>query len=320
MALVSFARPNALNGPPRIQWPDGKRFAFTIVDDTDEARMDNVPPVYAFLQDHGFRTTKTVWALNHADADGLSCDDAGYLDWLHSLQEAGFEIAWHGAAGGSSSREEIIRGLERFTDLFGHGPTVMSNHTDCRDGIYWGYDRMTGTRRLVYDLLTFYSRHGFSRGHVEGDRHFWGDLCRRWIKYVRNFVFADINTLKACPVMPYHDPLRPYVNSWFASSDGATVVSFNRCLAEAAQDRLEEEGGACIMYTHLAFEFHGPRGLNPTFCYLMERLSRRPGWFVPASTLLDYLQTARGHHEITDRERGTLERQWLWNKVRGGPS
>jgi hypothetical protein len=179
---------------------------------------------------------------------------------------------------------------------------------------------MTGTRRVLYDLLTFHSRHGFSRGHVEGDCHFWGDLCRRWIKYVRNFVFADINTLKACPVMPYHDPLRPYVNSWFASSDGATVVSFNRCLAEAAQDRLEEEGGACIMYTHLAFEFHGPRGLNPTFCYLMERLSRRSGWFVPVSALLDYLQTARGHHEITDRERGTLERRWLWNKVRGGPS
>jgi len=179
---------------------------------------------------------------------------------------------------------------------------------------------MTGTPRLVYDLLTFYSRHGFSRGHVEGDRHFWGDLCRRWIKYVRNFVFADINTLKACPVMPYHDPLRPYANSWFASSDGATVVSLKRCLAEAAQDRLEEEGGACIMYSHFAFEFYGPRRLNGTFRHLMKRLSRKQGWFVPVSTLLDYLMMTQGPHEITKRERSMLERRWLWDKLRGGPS
>ena len=56
-------------------------------------------------------------------------------------------------------------------------------------------------------------------------------------------------------MMPYHDPDRPYVNAWFAASEGADVTAFNRCLSEEHQDRLEAEGGACIMYTHFASGF-----------------------------------------------------------------
>lgn len=33
----------------RIDWPDGKAFAFTIFDDTDFPTLDNVGPVYALL-------------------------------------------------------------------------------------------------------------------------------------------------------------------------------------------------------------------------------------------------------------------------------
>ena len=34
-------------------WPDGKRFAFTVFDDTDRATLDNVREVYALLADLG---------------------------------------------------------------------------------------------------------------------------------------------------------------------------------------------------------------------------------------------------------------------------
>src|SRR5437879_5143866 len=122
----------------RVRWPHGKDFAFTIFDDTDYARMDNVPPVYEFLADHGFRTTKSVWPLRAAAAparEGVSCEDTDYLDWLYRLQAAGFEIACHGVAARSSVREDVIRGFERFRELFGHYPTALSNHTDCREGI-----------------------------------------------------------------------------------------------------------------------------------------------------------------------------------------
>ena len=87
----------------------------------------------------------------------------------------------------------------------------------------------------LYHLLTRFRNIGQYRGHIEGDQYFWGDLCKAKIKYYRNFVFQDINTLKACPLMPYHDPKRPYVNYWFASSDGAHCKEFTRCLAEKAK-------------------------------------------------------------------------------------
>ncbi len=50
--------------------------------------------------------------------------------------------------------------------------------------------------------------------------------------------FGDINTLKVCPFMPYHDPDRPYVNYWFAASEGPTIDRFNSMVSEENQDRL----------------------------------------------------------------------------------
>ena len=55
--------------------------------------------------------------------------------------------------------------------------------------------------------------------------------------------------------MPYRDPKKPYVNYWFASSDGNKVRKFNKCLSNKNQERLEREGGACIMYTHFSDGF-----------------------------------------------------------------
>ena len=118
--------------------------------------------------------------------------------------------------------------------------------------------------------------------------------------------------------MPYHDPERPYVNYWFASSEGANVESFNKCISEKNQDRLEKEGGACIMYTHFASGFYKNGSINSRFQFLIKRLSKKNGWFVPVSTLLDYLLEIRGHHDITDKERKQLERKWLLHKIRVG--
>ena len=101
------------------------------------------------------------------------------------------------------------------------------------------------------------------------------------------------------------------------SSDGHEIGAYNRCLSEAGQDRLEEEGGACIMYTHFANGFTDDGKLNPRFQQLTERLSRKDGWFVPVSTLLDHL-LARGHHDITAAERRRLEWKWLAEKIVSG--
>ena len=305
----------------RVAWPEGKRFAFSIFDDTDSATLKRVRPVYDLLRDLGFRTTKSVWPLpgrDVPDGGGSTCADPEYRDWVIELQRSGFEIGWHNATFHTSTREETRRGLETFARIFGGYPTAMANHSSCDENLYWGDHRVTGIRRWVYRGLTLDRNRGRFRGHVEGDPLFWADLCRQHLKYCRNFDFVDINTLKCCPMMPYHDPARPYVNYWFAATGGHDVRTFTCALSGRAQERLETEGGACIMYTHLARGFCRDGRLDPEFRRLMESMSRRSGWFVPVSTLLDHLLAEQGHHELSDRERAALERRWLSYKLRVG--
>jgi len=304
-----------------ITWPDGKAFAFTIFDDTDYATMDNVPEVYAFLADLGFRTTKSVWPIEAAApvlSRGATCEDEEYVAWLRDLQARGFELGYHLASYASSRRGDTIRALDRFKQLFGGYPRAMSNHSGCIENIYWGDARISGMNRLSFNVLTALRYHNRYQGHVEGSDYFWGDVCRERIEYVRNFIFPDTNTLKAVPFMPYRDASRPYVNYWFAASDGAEKRAFAACISEANQERLEEEGGACLMYANLACGFYAGGQLDERFERLMRRLSRRNGWFVPVSTLLDYLRQQNGDHVITKDERHELEKQWLHHRLRVG--
>jgi hypothetical protein len=277
-----------------------------------------VPVVYSLLADLGFRTTKSVWMLGGPDGDGLACDDPRYRAWVQGLQQRGFEIALHNVASRTSPRTRTIEGIERFRETFGAYPAMHINHGECRENIYWGSCRVSGPRRVAYDLLNPLSHRRPYEGHVETSPLFWGDICRRRVRYVRNFVHGDINTLRYCPEMPYHDPKRPYVRYWFASTEGPVVDSFVRTLSAANVDRLVAERGACIMYTHFSMGFAPHGELDPRFVRVMRRLSALNGWFVPASTLLDHLLSANGGRVITDAERSRLERQWLAHKLRVG--
>lgn len=305
----------------RVNWPQGKRFAFTVFDDTDFTTVENGPAVYDFLFDLGIITTKSVWPVKGGGVPvngGATCADTDYLAWVRRLKGQGFEIGMHNATYHTSNREQAIAGLERFREYFGQYPGIQANHAGCADGIYWGDARLSGTNRVVYNLLTRCSNRRRFLGHVESSEFFWGDKCKQHIKYVRNFVFSDINTLRACPYMPYFDQERPFVNNWFSSSEGADCRAFCRTVSEANQDRLEEEGGACIMYTHLgAPDFVQDGVLNSEFQRLMKRLRSKNGWFVPVSTLLDHLQEERGRRTISLSERSGLERKWLVHKVFG---
>lgn len=303
----------------RVGWPNGKRFAFTIFDDTDWTTVGRGPDVYSLLTNLGMRTTKSVWVLpghEGAEIGGQTCHDPEYLAWVYELQKNGFEIAFHNATNQSTPREAVIHALGNFRHLFGHYPRVHVNHMTNRDNLYWGPSRLSGSHRLLYRLLTRNRTAGLDGGTDPRSEYFWGDVAKRHISYVRNFVFNDINTLKQCPVMPYHDPDRPYVNYWFASSDGGTCERFCRTLDESSQDRLEEEGGACIIYTHFGVaDFRDQRGLNSRFVELLERLAAKDGWFVPVGELLDHLRAQRSEHEITPALRARLERKWLMEKA-----
>ncbi|MEI8349024.1 MAG: hypothetical protein WCI77_02625 [Candidatus Omnitrophota bacterium] len=312
----------------KIKWPHGKNFAFTIFDDTDNSTIANTRDVYAFLYDCGFLTTKSVWVFDSTEKSqvgkewtaGDTCDDKEYVQWLKDLQSLDFEIGLHSVSTHRSRRDRVIYGIERFRDIFGYYPQSASQHLDYRENesMYWGNRRVSGFNEYLYNTITLNRFKGKSKGHIEKSEYFWGDICKQRIKFMRNFVFSDINTLKTCPVMPYHDDERPYVNYWFASSEGRDLKSYIECIKEKNQDNLEASGGACIVYTHFASGFFNHGKLDCNFKFLMERLSKKNGWFVPVSTLLDYLLRIKGHQVISNTEKNRLERKWLWHKIRHG--
>src|SRR5206468_6533634 len=196
--------------------------------------------------DLGFRTTVAVWPMGPrkpVNSGGETCANPDYRQFLIELQSIGFEIAFHNATPHSVTRNEMIEALDLFEQYFGHAPHSRANHYN-EDAVYWGSARLTGRRRTVYNIITRWKNEGRFFGHVKGHRSFWGDVCKQRIRYCRNFVFSDINTLKVTPYMPYYDPERPYVNQWFSGSEGHQAPSFIRALAEDHQDQLENEGGA----------------------------------------------------------------------------
>ena len=190
--------------------------------------------------------------------------------------------------------------LETFAAIFGRYPLSAANHTGLAEGIYWADKRLTGVNALAYNLLTGWRNRGVYWGEMPGNRFFWGDVCRERIKYYRNFVFEDVNTIKTCPLMPYHDARRPLVRNWFAASNGVDCDRFNRCLSEQNQDRLEEESGACVMYTHFAFRFMQNGRIEPRFRKQMERLAKKDGWFAPVGDAVGSPGLARA---IRDQQR-----------------
>lgn len=306
----------------RIEWPESRRFAFTVFDDPDGQTFETTQLVYSFLASLGFRTTIAVWPMaprRQPNSGGETCANPAYLSYLQQLQKMGFEIAFHHSAPHSSTREETIEALNLFENYFGSPPLSMANHYN-EEALYWGPDRLTGWRRSLYNILTRGKMAGRFFGHVEGHPCFWGDVCHERIRYCRNFIFSGINTLQSCPWMPYADLSRPYVRYFFAGTEGAQGDSFCKALGDRRQDQLEAEGGACIMYTHFGHGFVQHGQLQPEFRRLMERLAKKNGWFVPTSALLDFLMKVNGPTTLCDRQRNILEARWLWGKLFRGTS
>ena len=299
-----------------LNFPKGNAFAFTIVDDTDFATVSKVRPVYRLLKSLGFRTTKSVWALpcNVPEVQPQqTLSDAEYLSWIIELNNEGFEIAFHGARHGNSKREEIIESIQIFKKHIGYYPRVYLNHFANIDQLYWGASRFD--LYFLRLISASRSRSKGSLGHIPQSRYFWGDFAQNHIIYTRNFVFGGINTAKFDPFMPYYDPRRPYVNSWFSSSDGFDVERFNTLLEEKNQLRLEKERGICIVYTHFGYGFVKNGEVNPRTRSLLENLSKKNGWFVPAGTLLDYMRRQRGYKPYSSLGRKIMEMRWVKSKV-----
>lgn len=306
---------------PRFEWPEGNRAAFTIFDDTDNTTIENGPPVYELLTDLGMRTTKSVWPLGPTQKQrvgGATCADQEYLEWVLQLQRRGHEIGFHNATDHPSTRQDTIRGLDRFEELFGHPPKVGADHSGNIEALYWGPSRLSGLRARAYGTAQKVMRPNrptFSGEDPTSD-YFWGDVCRDRITYWRNFCFDEVDLLRVSPKVPYHDPRRGYVNYWFTSTDGSNLSRFVRHLTDDKLDRLESNGGVCIMYTHFGLKFATSDGLDREFAECMRRLASRRIWVAPVSEVLDHMRSQMDETILTDRDRWLLENRWVVDRLR----
>jgi len=295
-------------------FPGGARFAFTIMDDTDNATVANVQPIYRLLESLGMRTTKTVWTVRCEEGSEVfgaaeTLDDPAYRDFVVDLARRGFEIAFHGATMESSHRERTIRALTRFAEMFGP-PRVHANHSFNRENLYWGVDRIDDPiLRAVYRAALGHSD-DFYQGHVAGSPFWWGDLCASQIHYVRNLSFDEINLRRVNPSMPYRDERRPFVPWWFSASDAENVDAFVELISVANQSRLEAEGGVCIVATHLGKGFCVNGAVRDDVRQLLVQLAERRGWFVPVGRMLDELRARRTGAELPPGEWRRM--QWRW--------
>jgi hypothetical protein len=91
VVTIFFTYPPAYR---HIRFPDGRKFAFSVIDDTDGATLEKMKPVYEYFQELGIRSTKTIWVLPSNDPDhwpnhGSTIADSQYLAFVLDLQSRG---------------------------------------------------------------------------------------------------------------------------------------------------------------------------------------------------------------------------------------
>lgn len=305
-------------------FPGGAEFAFTILDDTDDATVENVEPVYRLLTRLGMRTTKTAWPLDCPPEEqghffaAETLQDPDYLAFVRGLVDAGFELAFHNATMGSSVRERTLAGLQTLEDAFGTRPVLHCNHAQNRENLYWGAARYRST--LLHGVARLGSRAvGRTRfeGEVEGSPYFWGDVAHETFRYVRSFAFARLDTSSIPPGGPYRDPTTRWVRLWFNTSDAPDAAAFNRLVTPAAVETLRARGGYAIVSTHLGKGFATAGRVDPQVEEALGAVAELPGWFVPVTTLLDHLVAECGAGRvITTAQRWRLEYAHVLDRVR----
>jgi hypothetical protein len=301
--------------------PPGQRFAFTVLDDTDDSTLDNVGPLYAMLKEYGFRTTKTVWPLDCPEGSrnffaAETLQDKAYLGFVHELADAGFEVASHGATMESSGRERTLEGLELLRSEFGRYPRLYCNHGQNRENLYWGSKRFRSVPLQWLSRALGRADGDAYEGDTKGSPFFWGDVSGDVIQYVRNFTFDRLNMLSADPFMPYHVPSAPHVRYWFSTADAPDVHAFNRLLSRERIDQLESDGGVCIVSTHFGKGFVKDGRVNAMTEGLLRHLADKRGWFVPVSEVLDRLLGAGRGRSLTRGEILRLELRFLTERIK----
>lgn len=285
-----------------INLPGNKKFIFTIIDDTDDSYYPEIKEVYDVLQDNGLRTTKTVWVYPVRDNErskGECLLDENYRKFILDIKNKGFEIGLHNVGSGNFIRKEIINGINEYERILGEKPKLHVNHSYNPDNIYCGSKRFSFPFNLL--LKSLYPQYDNFHGENHDSNFFWGDLHKKLIKYSRNYEINDINTLKYNKYMPYRDKkYDEFCNYWYSSTFAPNQWLFNHIVNENSIDRLEHEGGVCILYTHLGY-YHKRGKVDKGFRKSIEYIGKKnTGLFIPVSEALEILKKQKQNKGISD--------------------
>jgi hypothetical protein len=309
-------------GERRVAFPDSARFAFTILDDTDDATVENVQPVYDLLTELGFRTTKTAWPLDCPEGSrlyraGQTLANGAYLAFVRDLIGRGFEAAYHGATMESSVRERTERGLQTFSSLLGVKPSIYCNHGQNLENLYWGSARYRApTIRIPVALAERVLGKPRYLGHVPGSPYFWGDLCRAQFRFVRNFTFSTLNNGTIPPCGPYRLNSTPWVQYWFNTADAPDAAQFKRLVTPRKVRQLCDEGGVCILSTHLGKRFATNGRVDPEVEDTFRYIASLPGWFRPVSEVLEFQLAQRPKETLSAWAQLQLEGRHVADRIR----
>ena len=190
-------------------------------------------------------------------------------------------------------------------------PRSYASHDLNRDNLYWGVDRFRFAltrwlyRRLVREEPSHY------QGHVPDSPYFWGDLAAQHIDYARSFTFATFDLTRLAHPVVYRRADTPWVKRWFITCDADNVEEFNNLLCSANQERLERDGGLCIVSTHLGKGFVKDGEVHPETRRLLTELSKRAGWFAPVCEILDFHCAHAGCPQIGNAALLRMELHWF---------
>ena len=209
-----------VKAPAILRWPYPYRWAFGITDDTDGATLEKVEAFYEFCLARDIWPTKTVWThrpmrssgnLQRPPNAGITLEDDAYRAYCQQLAQRGVEMALHGVTSGNNERADVIRGFERFEQVFGHVPSMYICHLRNREHPYWGENQFSSPLLKAFvRRFTEAGRHTYS-GEDPASPYYWTDICWQKVKYVRLFRTVDFNVLKHNPHMPFHQEDKPDV-------------------------------------------------------------------------------------------------------------
>lgn len=311
-------------------FPGGHRFAFTILDDTDDTTLANGQPIYQFLKDCGFRTTKTVWALDsppELQGDYFAAEtlqSSAYLAWVHELAKDGFEIAFHNASMGTAVREETLAALDFIEREFPGMPRLHCNHGQNRENLYWGSSRYSSAELALGYRVAGRLVGGFPfEGHLRGSPYYWGDIAAARIAYIRRYALARLDCGRIFPGRPYTDGATPAVRCWFNTADAPDAAAFTRLVTKDRVDALASAGSWCVVSTHLGKGFVRKGRVDESVQSILRYVASLNGWFVPVSDLLDHLVASRGCERLSPGQIRRMEYAHVldrvWGRVIGRP-